>query len=78
MNNSGKENLLGFVSKQIHQIVHLVNGFKVLSVFLAPLRKQLFTEKVDKILNVLVIGKVHIFPRVGETHFDFIHQRTAH
>jgi|TARA_B110000305_G_C18936469_1_gene401944 hypothetical protein len=43
MNNSGEENLLGFVSKQIHQVVHLVDGFKVMSIFLAPLGKQLLT-----------------------------------
>ena len=70
--------MLRFVSEQIHQVVHLVDGLEVGHVLLAPLWQQLLTEKVHQILDVLVVCEVNVLAWVRETHLDLVHQRSTH
>ena len=78
MDDSREEDLLGLVGEQVHQVVHLVDGLEVRAVFLAPLRKDLLADQVYQILDVLVVGQVHVLPRVLEADFDFVHKRATH
>ena len=78
VDDARKENLLRFVGKQIHQVMHLVDALKILNVLLAPLWQQLLTEQVNKVLNILVIGKINVLARVCKAHLDLVHERSAH
>ena len=78
VDNAREEYLLRFVCKQIHQVVHLVDGLEVGHVLLAPLRQELLTEKIHQILDVLVVGEVDVLAWVRETHLDLVHQRSTH
>ena len=78
MDHSCEENLLRFVSKQIHEVMHFVDLIKVSHVLLAPLGKQLLTKKEHQVLDILVVGEVDVLSGVGKAHLDLIHQGPAH
>lgn len=78
VDDTREENLLRFVSEQIHQVVHLVNCLKVQHVLLAPLGQQLFTKQIHKVLDILVVRQVHVLAWVRKAHLYLVHQRAAH
>jgi len=40
--------------------------------------EQLFSEKINQISDVLIIGKIDVLPWVLEAHLDLVHQGSAH
>lgn len=73
VDNSGIEDLLRFVSKEIHEVVHLVDRFNILHVLLAPLRQQLLSNQVDQILDILVLSELFVFSWILQSHFDLVY-----
>lgn len=66
------EHLVRFVCKQIHEIVHLVDGLCVADVLAAPLRQQLLAECENEVPEVGIRGQLNAFSWRLHTEFDFV------
>ena len=78
VNDSREKDLLGLVCKKIHQIVHFVNLLWVTHVSLAPLWEELLANEEHQVLDVLVVGQIHVLAGILESHLNLIHQWSAH
>jgi len=78
MNDSALEDLTGLIGKQKHEVVHLLNGFVVALVSLAPLREDLLADEEHEVLKISVLGKVHVFLWMLEAELDSVEDWSSH
>jgi hypothetical protein len=61
VDHAGLENLMSLVGKQVHQVVHVVDGLSILHVFAAPLGQQLLSHQENKVFHVGVLSQLDGF-----------------
>ena len=72
MDDPGLEDLVRLVREEVHQVVHVIDGLRVLHVLAAPLRQQLLAEGEDKVPEVGVARELTTLPRELDAHLDLV------
>ena len=72
VDDPGLEDLVRLVREQVHQVVHVVDGLRVLHVLAAPLRQQLLAESEDEVPEVGIAGELTTLPWSLDAHLNLV------
>jgi hypothetical protein len=78
VDNGIEIHLMHLLRQQVHQIVHLADLIVLVQVMLAPLRKELLTNKDDEVAEVRVACQLLVLPRMHHASLDLVRQWTYH
>ena len=78
MDDSSLEHLVDFLREEIDNVVHLIDSFTVFGVSVAPLWEELFSQKEDQISYIWILGDLHVFGWVENTHLDLVEDGSEH
>ena len=72
VDHSCLEDLVRLVGEQVDQVVHVVDGLRILHILPAPLWQNLLAERRDEVLEDRAAGELTVLTRECNAHLDLV------